>query len=71
MDENTVTVRLSVDVETGGDTDAEELGWMLNMLRDELRRWPHWRTKIRGVKFLRTATQEVRPTAIPRAATSA
>jgi len=54
MDENTVTMRLSVDVETGGDTDAEELGWMLNMLRDELRRWPRWRGKIRSVRLLPT-----------------
>jgi hypothetical protein len=52
MNENTVTMRLSVDVETGGDTEAEELGWMLNMLRDELRRWPHWRAKIRRVELL-------------------
>ena len=70
MDPNTVTMRVAVDVETGGDTDAEELGWMLNMLREELRRWPRWRGKIRSVQLLpaapaAAATEADLPIALP------
>lgn len=46
-------VKLSIvlEVETNGDTDAEELGWMLNLIRFELTHWPRWRGKIRRVLF--------------------
>ncbi len=47
-----VKLRLTLDLETNGETDAEELGWILNLLRFELAHWPRWRGKVRRVDIL-------------------
>jgi hypothetical protein len=52
MNTNVVKVRLTLDLETSAETDAEEFGWILNMLRFELAHWPRWRGKIRRVELL-------------------
>jgi hypothetical protein len=56
----TVKVRLTMDLETDGQTDAEELGWILNLLRFELAHWPRWRGKIRRVEMLNPGEQACR-----------
>ena len=44
-----VKMQVIIDLETSGDTPAEELGWLLNLLRYELGRAPGWRGRIRRV----------------------
>jgi hypothetical protein len=51
-DNGTVKIRVTFDLETSGDTDAEELGYLLNMLRFEMRHWPKWRSKLQPVRVL-------------------
>lgn len=56
---DTIKVRLTIDLETEGETYAEELGWMLNMLRFEVSHWPRWRGKIRRVEVVRPQQLEL------------
>ncbi len=46
---DTTKVRITIDLETDGERPAEELGWILNLLRFELAHWPKWQGKIRRV----------------------
>ncbi len=50
--DNPIKVRITMELETDGQTDAEELGWIVNLLRFELAHWPRWIGKIRRVKML-------------------
>ncbi len=56
-----VKVRLTLELETNGQTHAEELGWILNMLRFELAHWPRWTGKIRRVEMLSSPPGRVDP----------
>jgi hypothetical protein len=49
---DTTKVRITIDLETEGETVAEELGWILNLLRFELAHWPKWRGKIRRLDLV-------------------
>ena len=49
--ENPVRLTVTLDLETAPDTEAVELQWLLNLLREELIRSKRFRSKIRGVKF--------------------
>jgi uncharacterized membrane protein len=44
-----VKLQVVIDLETNGETPAEELGWLLNLIRDELGKASGWKGKIRRV----------------------
>jgi hypothetical protein len=44
-----VKLQVIIDLETSGETHAEELGWLLNLIRYELTHAPNWKGKIRRV----------------------
>ena len=46
-------MHVTLELETHSDTDAEELSWMLNLLRFEMSQWSsHWKGRVRRVQFL-------------------
>jgi hypothetical protein len=51
---NQVKVAILLEVETDGETPAEELTWLLNLIRCELVARPNWKGKVRGVRFDRS-----------------
>jgi hypothetical protein len=51
--DNVIKVRLTMELETDAETNAEELGWIVNLLSFELAHWPRWRGKIRRVEMLK------------------
>ena len=52
---NTVKLQITIELETHGDTEAEELGWILNLLRNELSRARNWKGRVKGVRFSPTS----------------
>lgn len=61
-----IKLRFTIEVETDGETNAEELGWMLNMLRFELAHWPRWRGRIGRVELVSPRkVEEGRETSAP------
>lgn len=58
--DTTVKVRLILDVETNGNTSAEELGWLVEMLRFELNHWPRWKGRVRRIALLKQMPPEAR-----------
>lgn len=50
-DPKNIKVHIHLEVETDGDTPAEELSWLLNLIRYEMTVRPNWTGKIRRVGF--------------------
>jgi hypothetical protein len=50
--ENNVKVRVTVELETNGETEAEELMYLLNMIRSEIQQHKRWKGKIRRVSLI-------------------
>lgn len=49
---NPIKMHVTLEIETSGETEAEELGWMLNLLRFEMSQWStNWKGKVRRVQF--------------------
>ena len=47
----TVKLQVTLDLETNGDTEAEELQYLLHLLGEEIRRAKKFQGKIRRVQF--------------------
>jgi hypothetical protein len=56
----TVQLSVTVDLETASDTEAVELQWLLNLLREELTKSRAFRGKIRRVQFVSNGVQPQR-----------
>ncbi len=52
MDPKLVNVRVTLDLQTDGETLGEELAWMLNLLRFEIDHWPRWNGRVRRIELL-------------------
>lgn len=52
MGSESVKLRVTLELEANPLCEAEELGWILNLIRFELSHWPRWRGKIRRVEFV-------------------
>lgn len=51
MNPDPVNVRVIIDFSTDGETPAEELAWILNLLRFEIAHWPRWNGRIRRIEL--------------------
>lgn len=51
---NPVKLAILLEVETDGETPAEELAWLLNLIRCELVAAKGWKGKVRQLRFDRS-----------------